>query len=151
MIYPRISRGDLARLCVVASISLFGATASANTLALGDSIALGTGRAMHVQTVARVGASSCAIVRFTPRGHFDRVVISAGVNDAPGRCLSKVLDTVDAEEVVFILPPGINSARAAIGKLARDTGHKTVSYVPGRDGLHPRSYPAVAAAVARAW
>jgi len=137
--------GALALACLAVS------AASASDLALGDSIAFGAGHAMHVQTVAKVGASSCAILGFTPRGHFDRVVISAGVNDPPGRCIAKVLASVDAGEVVLILPPGINSARAAIGRLAREHGIKTVSYIPGPDGIHPRSYPDLAAAVEAAW
>jgi hypothetical protein len=86
-----------------------------------------------------------------PRGHFDSVVISAGVNDPPGHCLEAILAKIDAGEIVLILPPAVNSARAHIASVAAAHGAKTVSYVPGRDHLHPRSYAAVAKSVEAAW
>lgn len=109
-------------------------------LVIGDSIALGTGTALHVETRARVGAPSCEILRKVPGGRYDVVVISAGVNDPPGRCLEAIRARVHARRIIWILPAPINSARAHIAAVACEHGDRTVSYVPGRDHLHPRSY-----------
>lgn len=143
----------VAPLSIAAVIAAPQHDPAALSLALGDSIAWG---AVHLGglpaiSVARVGAPSCEILRAAPRRHFGRVVISAGVNDAPGRCLEAIRAAIDADVVVFILPPAINSARAHIARVAAAHGDRTVSYEPGPDGLHPRSYPALARAIEAAW
>lgn len=117
------------------------------TLALGDSIALGLGAALHVATIARVGASSCAILAYTPRAHFDRVIISAGVNDPPGRCIGAIRARLDAREIVWILP--VNFAAANVLRVAAAHGDRVVAYAPGRDRVHPQSYAALAASVGK--
>jgi hypothetical protein len=116
-------------------------------LALGDSIAVGTGSALGVRIVAKESVSSCWIAARGPRGHFAHAVVSAGVN-APGSCLDRILDRLDADHVTLILPAPVNSARAHVADVARRRGLATVSCVPGGDGLHPRRYPEVAAAMA---
>lgn len=113
-------------------------------IALGDSIAAGTGAALHVETHARVGASSCAILRMVPGGSYDVAVISAGVNDPPGRCLEDIRTRMHARRIIWILPAPINSARAHVSAIAAEHGDKTVSYIPGPDHLHPRSYSELA-------
>jgi len=114
-------------------------------LALGDSIALGTGHALHAATVARVGASSCAIYGFMPPVEkIDLIALSAGVNDPPGTCIEKIRARLHGKSVIWILPPPVNSARAHIAAVAAKNGDRTISYVPGKDGLHPRSYKEVA-------
>ena len=147
----RFSREAFARLLVTATFALVTGAACADTLALGDSIALGTGQALNAETIAVKGMGSCAIDRMVPAKHFDRAVISAGVNDAPGMCVDSILSRVSADEVIVILPPGINSARAHIIQVAKSHHFKTVSYVPGKDGLHPRSYAEVASQVNASW
>lgn len=121
-------------------------------LVIGDSIALGTGMALHVETRARVGAPSCTILhKEVPRGAYrtDTVVISAGVNDPPGHCLEAIRDRIHARRIIWILPAPVNSARAHVAAVAHKHGDATVSYVPGQDHLHPRSYHELARKVWR--
>jgi hypothetical protein len=146
----------LRRALALAALLLVGACvapARAENLALVDSIAWGAVHlgGLHATAAARVGAPSCEALRRLPRRHFDAVVVSAGVNDPPGRCLAALRAALDADVVVFVLPPPINAARAHIAAVAAAHGDRTVSYAPGRDGLHPRSYPALARAIAAAW
>jgi hypothetical protein len=123
--------------------------------ALGDSIAAGTGSALGVSTYAKVGSSSCYILAHTPRIAFNHVVISAGINDAPGRCVAALLNRVRARDVVVILPAPINSARAHVARLAAKHGVRTVSYTCTggctKHNFHPGSYLAVARAVRELW
>ena len=124
-------------------------------LAYGDSIALGTGSALRVQVSAKVGASSCSIAARAPGGHYEHVVISAGINDPPGACLDAIRKAVSAGQVVWVLPAPINSARAHVLAVAQRWGDKTVSYSCAggcsRRSFHPGSYAALAAEVRRAW
>jgi hypothetical protein len=48
------------------------------TIVIGDSLAVGFGAAAHIETHARVSASSCAIASFAPSGSADVIVVSAG-------------------------------------------------------------------------
>jgi hypothetical protein len=125
----------------------------ARDVALGDSIAAGTGHALGVYTVARVGAGSCEIARRVPAEVFDNAVISAGINDG-GRCVAAVRAKVRARRIVMILPAPINAGRAAVLRAIR-RGDAMVGYAcRGRCtkvNFHPGSYSAVAAAVRRAW
>jgi len=131
------------------------AKANAADLAYGDSIALGTGNALRVQVSARVGASSCSIAARAPGGHYEHVVISAGINDPPGACLEAIRKAVSAGQVVWVLPAAINSARAHVLAVAPRWGDKTVSYSCAggcsRSSFHPGSYAVLAAEVRRAW
>lgn len=131
-------------LCILCKMPAYSAE-----LALGDSIAVGTGQALGVETRAKVGASSCAIVAFVPAGHYDRAVISAGVNDPPGRCVFAVRGRLDAARVVWIRP--IRGSGPAVDLAASAFGDRVIYYRPGRDGLHPASYAAVARDVRAAW
>ena len=120
--------------------------AAALVIALGDSIALGAGHAMHVPTYARVGAGSCEIAAYhLPR--FDTVVVSAGINDAPGHCLSKLYARLGHARVLVILPKGINSARENVIRLAARHGYATIGYHTVGASFHPRSYPELAEAI----
>lgn len=107
----------------------------------GDSIALGAGHAAGAPTLARVGAGSCEIARRVPHGLWGTVIVSAGANDQ-GRCVAQVRRNVGAvAHVIWIVPPPkYTLARAAIYATGARYGDKFVTYVPGRDGLHPRSY-----------
>lgn len=129
--------------------------AHAEDAAIGDSIALGTGRALHVPTYAAVGKGSCDILKFMSRRHFDHVVISAGINDPPGACVTLIRSEVNADRVTWILPAPINSARKHIALVALLHGDQYVTYdCPGgcsRRSFHPSSYAVVARAVRETW
>jgi len=129
------------------ALALVALPASANTLALGDSLAVGAGQALHVQTIAKVGASSCDILFTVPRARFETVIISAGTNDPPGSCIEGIRELVHADKVVWILP--VNGARSHVEAVAAVHGDKTVSYSPasGRAWPHPKSYKPLADAV----
>ena len=118
---------------------------------VGDSIARGVGDAAHAPTYAHVSAKSCEIVGMVPEMMADTVVISAGVNDSPGYCLGSLVDRIlnrmHPREIVWILSPAKYSARAHQAAMANARHDRTVSYVPGHDGLHPRSYPELACAL----
>lgn len=144
-------RRELGAALVAGVIALFAFSAPtrAGDAAIGDSLALGTGTALHIATFAHVGASSCAIVAFAPRASFDRVVVSAGVNDPPGRCVASLRAAIHARIVVWIAP--VNSARLAVEMAASAYGDRVIFYRPGPDGVHPSSYGALAAQVRAAW
>jgi len=129
--------------------------ANAADLALGDSIALGTGEALGVPTIARQSMGSCWIMDQTPTGYFDHVVVSAGINDPPGPCLNAIRAHLRAGAVVWILPAAINRARASVAAVASLWGDRTVSYACAggctKYNFHPASYATVAAAVRTAW
>lgn len=125
--------------------------AAALCLALGDSLAVGTGQALHCDIAAHVGASSRAIVQFAPAKQYDFVVISAGTNDPPGDYIEVVRARVRSGKIVWILP--VNGARAHVLRVAAAHGDRAVSYTPGRGRVwpHPYSYAPLAAAVRGAW
>jgi hypothetical protein len=112
-------------------------------LALGDSLALGFGEASHVKTIAKVGASSCAIASMVPHQHFDVVLISAGTNDPPGPCVHlvrmEVARFIHLREVIWLLP--INNACARVSSEAVHWQDKVVRYLPSRKHWpHPSAY-----------
>lgn len=139
-------------LAIFAWMSWFS-PAHARDLAVGDSIALGTGHALHVPTRAKVGAGSCAIADRMPRGAYDRVVISAGINDQ-GLCVQAVRAAVHARRVTWILPAPINGGRAMVLAVMR-LGDRSVSYACAggcsRSNFHPASYAVLARAVRASW
>jgi hypothetical protein len=144
------------RIIIICVLLLMALTpkARASDLALGDSIALGTGHALGVPTVARVGAGSCEIADWLPRrGSYRRVVISAGINDQ-GLCVQALRAGLRAKEVIWILPAPINAGRGMV-QAVMQPGDKAVSYRCAgpctRSNFHPASYPAVARAIRRVW
>lgn len=129
-------------------------TTSAQDAALGDSIALGTGRALGLQTYARVGAGSCEIASYAAASRpWDRLVVSAGINDG-GACVASIRAKIKARRVVWILPAPINAGRAAVLRALRP-GDRLVGYACRRGcsrvDFHPADYSTVARAVRRAW
>jgi hypothetical protein len=136
-------------LCLILVMGICSSS-YASDLALGDSIAVGVGAALSIETVGKVGASSCAVLGYTPSGHHNRVVISAGVNDPPGRCDLAIRQKLRGSKVIWILP-ATTSARKNIENISRVFGDVTVSYIVGRDGIHPRSYQELAARILAAW
>jgi hypothetical protein len=116
-------------------------------LILGDSIAVGLSTALKgCMTIAKVGMSSAWILAHAPAVSVDTAYISAGAND-PGNPalasnLARIKQRVHAGRYVFIAPANSSRARA----IACAAG-PCVSYVAGRDGVHPASYGALAASV----
>jgi len=116
-------------------------------LALGDSLALGFGQASGLPTRAVVGEPSCpnrrahrpGIVNMVPAGHFDFVLLSAGTNDAPGRCIEAIRAKLDADKVQWVVP--VNGARSHVLAVAGAHGDATLFYTPGaRSWPHPAAY-----------
>lgn len=142
-------------LLVTTMYSIIVGRAHAQDAAIGDSIALGTGRALGVPTYAEVGASSCWVLRHAPRRAYRHIVVSAGINDAPGSCVRALFASIVAARVVVILPAPINSARANVARWAASHGYATISYVCrggcSKSNFHPASYAVVAAGVRRLW
>lgn len=135
-------------IVMVALFLMFGSVRAlyAKPIVVGDSIAFGLGHAMHAPTYARPGAGSCEIARYAfPRASV--IVVSAGINDAPGRCLVALYARFHGARVLVVLPKGINSARANVSRLAALRGWETIGYIAPRRGYHPRSYPEFAGAV----
>jgi hypothetical protein len=120
---------------------IYGVTDARAEVYGGDSIADGAGHAAHAPTLARKGAGSCEIARKVPHSLWGWVIVSAGVNDQ-GRCVEQVRQNIGTvAQVIWIVPPRRYArARAAIFASCRRHGDKYVTYIPGRDGLHPRSY-----------
>lgn len=129
--------------------------AKAQDAAIGDSIALGTGEALGVETYARTGVSSCYILGHMPNRYFDHVVISAGINDPPGACLGAILDRVRAHTVTLIVPAAINSAAQNVFRLAAVHRVELVSYQCWHGctkwNFHPASYGRLAIDVRKTW
>jgi hypothetical protein len=124
----------------------------------GDSIAWGTGQALHVATFARVGEPSCpnrkrpGILSLLPAEHFNRFVMSAGVNDAPGLCVPKIAAWMSGHTARGYWLVGYGAPESAmVVNSAAAYGQRVLFFTPGPDRVHPRSYPEVAGAVRRAW
>lgn len=135
-------------LLASAVLAAFVVTAGADVY-IGDSIALGAGHTAHRPTYARERMGSCWIARHVPRGLTGRVIVSAGVNDE-GRCTPAVRTAVGSRaRVIWIVPPWrYGLARQAMFAIGVVEGDAFVTFVPGPDGLHPRSYQELARAVA---
>lgn len=129
--------------------------AKAQDAAFGDSIALGTGHALGVETHAQVGAGSCWVLHHVTHKSYRYVVVSAGINDPPGACVRALLGSIVATRVVVILPAPINSAQATVSREAAAHGYPTISYAcPGgcsSRSFHPVSYNALARGVRQLW
>jgi hypothetical protein len=137
---------------VILFVAILVAQAHADVY-VGDSIALGAGHVAHQPTYARVGIGSCWMDRHAPASipwfvlAQSPIIVSAGVNDK-GRCVARLRARADHAEVIWIVPPSkYKRARAAILAVGRAWGDRFVIYAPGRDGLHPRSYPDLVRAI----
>lgn len=128
-------------------------------LVIGDSIAVGVGRALpECRTIARVGIGSGQFVHqlLSPQDA-DTVVISLGVNDGPSPHtvpnLIRLREAVHGVRVYWLLPPHHDYAREAIRTVALAFGDRMIDCAPvaGPDGLHPTSagYRAIAGQIMR--
>lgn len=141
-------------IIVLGLVFLWPRSAHAHDAAVGDSIALGTGQALHVRTYARQNMGSCWIMRHEPLGPYHRLLISAGINDS-GACVASLRASVRARYVTWVLPAPINAGTDAVWAAVKAYGDRFVEYTcPGecsKTNFHPASYGVVAAAVRRIW
>lgn len=110
----------------------------------GDSIALGTAQALGWAHNARVGAPSHEIISKVPTDTFNSLVLSAGSNDPTNPGLRSNLMAMrrkagGGSHVIWIEPVDPR-ARAVVDSVAHANGDRTVSFTPGKDHVHPRSY-----------
>lgn len=107
------------------------------TICLGDSIAVGL---QCEVSYAEVGiGSGVAAARWAGR---DADVISLGSNDPLNPRLQANLERIRREcvgRVTWIVPMHPRAA-SIVRSVAARWGDATVSFVPGRDGVHPRDY-----------
>jgi hypothetical protein len=127
----------------------------AQDAAIGDSIALGTGNALHVPTYAWIGASSCEILSKMPSGPFGHVVISAGINSPSSPCLAEIIEKVQAKQITMIVPANINLSHQQVIDLANLHRFHMVEYSCkggcSKSNFHPGSYSVVARDVQTTW
>jgi hypothetical protein len=140
------------RLAATVVACLFAGHASAQCLLLGDSIAVGlAGQFSRCAARARVGLPSGAIVRlaaYAPSAEW--AAISAGSNDPANWALRGNLEAIRAQvranRFIWIVPRNARAA-AAVRAVAGEHGDASVAFAAGRDGVHPRSYVALARGV----
>lgn len=114
-------------------------------VAVGDSIAVGTGAALGCETYAKVGAPSSSISGvYTSSG---MCIISAGSNDPTNPRLRanliRIRGGIKCPRVLWILPMHSGAARV-VRQVAAKFGDGVVGFTPGRDRVHPKSYKALA-------
>jgi hypothetical protein len=117
-------------------------------VAVGDSIAVGVGHAMHCTINAKVGASSSYIANHTIASSKDVAVISAGSNDPDNPKLSNNLKTIRSKlktgRVIWILPYNRKAAAVvlSVAKLYGDS-YIDLGEFKTKDSVHPQNYKAV--------
>jgi hypothetical protein len=116
----------------------------------GDSIAFGLGTQMkQCTTDAKVGTPSADIIHRVPQGFTGLTIISAGSNDPNNPKLFDNLTTMRKRAgggVTWIAPMNPR-ARSVVESVAHAHGDRVVSFTPGPDGVHPRSYSELARSV----
>ncbi len=112
-------------------------------IAIGDSIAVGVGEALHCQIRAKVGLPSSKIIRLADGSYHEVCIISAGSNDPYNPNLSKNLKTIrnktHCKYVVWMLPVN-NHARAVVDRTGLVHNDKRLTFQSGSDKIHPRNY-----------
>jgi hypothetical protein len=115
-------------------------------IAVGDSIAVGTGQAMHCTVRAHVGWSSSKIVTLSNGVKAELCIISAGSNDPKNPKLivnlKKIRNNLDCNKVVWIKPINPTAANAVLA--AKKGNDSVVSFTPSKDKVHPKSYSTLA-------
>ncbi|HEY2619808.1 MAG TPA: hypothetical protein VGI78_20870 [Acetobacteraceae bacterium] len=114
-------------------------------LALGDSLAIGVGRARPDCYVAAItGITSERYVQIFPgMRHVRTAIISLGVNDGEGVAtadnLTRLRGEVAADAVYWLLTGGNPRAREAVLSVARRFGDRLIDAAPltGPDHVHP--------------
>jgi hypothetical protein len=126
---------------------------AASGFVAGDSIGLGVAQQLHWAHDAKVGAPSSNIIDRVPVGEAVRhfMVISAGSNDPTNPRLGANLETMRkrAGGSVLWIAPVNPTARATVERVAHEHGDHVVTFTPGKDHVHPRSYAELGRAVTR--
>lgn len=114
-------------------------------VAIGDSIAVGTGKALGCEIRAHVGWPSSKIVNLANGVKSELCIISAGSNDPKNPKLLLNLKTIrgkiDCVRVIWILP--VNKTAANAVRTAA-SGERVVGFTPGKDNVHPKNYNTLA-------
>ena len=130
-------------------------------LILGDSIGLGTARAINnryaqqcdVQAAERATSDQILTWRNLPKV-YGATIFAIGSNDAPGRALAgrllRIRRSVATRRVIWLLPYARAQAYT-VSSVAAIFGDETVDLLrfPTHDRVHPRSYSDVATALLR--
>ena len=118
-------------------------------VAVGDSIAVGTGQAMHCVVRAHVGWSSNKIITLSNGVKAELCIISAGSNDPKNPKLivnlKRIRNNVDCDKVVWIKP--VNSTAAKAVFTAKNPSDSVISFTPSKDNVHPKNYRTLANAI----
>ena len=116
---------------------------------IGDSIALGIGRATHCYRMAAIGRTAFDQAALIKPISIDTAIISLGTNRPNDPNLNVdlvyVRTNVKANKVVWIIPYNKDAAKI-VRSVAASFGDKYVelSAFPTRDDMHPHKYGAVA-------
>ena len=116
-------------------------------VAIGDSIAVGTGPELSCEIRAAVGLTSSRIIPLAGGRFHAYCIVSAGSNDPTSPKLTDNLTSIRNQskcKVYVWIEPANKAASKVVKDLARQFGDKTVTFTPGQDGVHPASYKAVA-------
>jgi hypothetical protein len=74
-----------------------------------------------------------------PAKHYRFLLISAGTNDVPGKCVEAIREKANADQVMWVIP--VNDARQHVRSVAHAHRDRTLSYTPDpRHWPHPRAY-----------
>lgn len=115
---------------------------------IGDDIAVGLATQRFNCTIdAKVGISSAAIVGRAYDS--DIMIVSAGSNDPLNKHLIDNLRAIRSKtkgQVIWIIPIHPKAA-ASVRFIANEFGDSVVTFTPGMDHVHPRSYSTLAADV----
>lgn len=118
---------------------------------MGDSLAVGLGtRYPSCAVVARVGEPTSRIARWPQPPHAGPTVISTGSNDPDSPSLQADLAAIRSKAtgpVIWIAPANRRAALAVLAACRIGDRVAHAASVPLRDGVHPRSYAQLAAAV----
>jgi hypothetical protein len=138
-------------------------------LFFGDSLALGTGMAVNAllpracEIRAAEGASSMAMMRWTPSPRrYGTTILSVGSNDdigpaTPPRLRLRAVERITnlrshppSHRYIWLLPYD-RSRAALVRRIAATFGDEILDLArfPSRDGIHPASYRTVAGALLR--
>ncbi len=130
-----------------------------NLFVIGDSIALGTAQALGCSCHAIEGASYATIATWEVP-NVDTLIVSMGTN--PGgkgpnalAAVRPALQTVankasaaGVRQIIWIAPnyypPLLSQERQIVQSFARSRDDPCVAFIAGADGIHPRSYAALA-------
>ena len=112
-------------------------------VAIGDSIAVGTGKELGCEIRAYIGAPSSRIVSMAHGNYRAVCVLSAGSNDPLNPKLSinlrEIREKAKCSSYKWIVPINKNAA-AMVKQVADSYGDETITFTPSKDNVHPLNY-----------